>query len=109
MIQFIQHIPNAKHIHNTKGAVVKTVTGTNFAGTFIPQMSAVIGTNVTFKTAVVIGFQNFQNACVTVAIPMACFGEVTVFKMFYISNMRKGNAAAVLANNFSNIVIGVSV
>ena len=56
-----------------------------------------------------VGFQNFQNTGIAVAVPMARLGEVPVFKMPDVADMGKCNAVAVLADDFRHVIVGVCV
>ena len=52
--QLVQHIPHAKHVHDAQGTVIQAVAGTAVAGTLTPQVTAVVGTDVALKAAVVV-------------------------------------------------------
>ena len=105
----IQHIPHAQHIHDAQSAVVQAVTGADIAGAFIPQVTAMVGTDVALEAAVVVSLQDVQNAGLAVAVTMAGLGEVAIVEVLDVTNVGKGNAVAVLANDLRNIVVGVGV
>ena len=92
LVDFFEHIPNAKHIHNAERAVVKTVAGTNVSGLLVPEVSAVVGTDVTVVATVVVSLKDIENAGVTVAISVARLGEVTVLEVLNVSDVSKCNS-----------------
>ena len=51
--------------------------------------------------------EDFKNAGIAVAIAVACLGEVSVFKVLHVSDVRKGDSVAMLANDVGHIVFGV--
>ena len=107
-VKFVKHIPHAKHIHYAKGTVVKTVTRAHCACLFPPQVSAVVGTNISLIIVIVVSLQNGQNACVTVAITVACLTKIAIFKMLYVANVGKCYAITVFANDICNVVAGLA-
>ena len=86
-IKSVKHIPNAEHIHNAERAVIESVSGTYVTGSLVPKVSAVVGTDITLESAVVVCLEDLKNTRITVAVAMACLGEVSVFKMLYVSDM----------------------
>ena len=40
----VQGIPDSQHVHDAQGAVVQAVAGTDGAGAFVPQVTAMPGT-----------------------------------------------------------------
>ena len=105
--KLVQHIPYSEHIHNAESTVVQTVTGTHVSGTFVPEVSAVVGTDVSLKAAVVVCLENIKNTRVAVAVAVACLGEVSVFKVLDVTDVGKSYSVTMLANDICNIVVGI--
>ena len=96
-IKLFKHIPYAEHIHNAERAVVQTVAGTHVSGLLIPEMSAVVGTDVAVIATVVVSLEDLKNTCVTVAISVARLGEVAIGEVLYVSDMSESDSVAVLS------------
>ena len=86
----VQHVPHAQHVHDTQSPIVQTVAGTDITGTLIPQVTAVVGTDVALEAAVVVSLQDVQNAGIAVAVTMGSFGEVAVFEMLDVADTAAG-------------------
>ena len=56
-----------------------------------------VGTDVAFVPAVVIGLQDFQDAGVSVAVPVTGLGEVPVGEVLDIADMGKGDTVTMAA------------
>ena len=109
LIKLFEAVPNAEHIHNAESTVVKTVAGAHVAGALVPKVSAVVGADIALEAAVMIRLEDIENTGVTVAVSVACFGEVTVFKMLYVSDMSESNPVTVLAHYVCYVVVGVCI
>ena len=70
-------------------------------------MSAVVGTNVALEAGVVVCLQNIENTGIAVTISVRRLGEISVFKVLYVSDVSKGNSRAMLSyyirNDFRHI------
>ena len=68
-----------------------------------------VGTNVSVEPTIVVRFKDFKYPRIAVAISMACFTKITVFKVFYIADMRKRNSVTMLSYDFRYVVVGVGI
>ena len=90
-VQLVQHIPDAPHIHDTQGAVVQAVAGPAGAGALALNLTAVVGTDIALKAAVVIGLYDVQDVGIAVAVPVRGLGEIAVEEVLYIADVGKGD------------------
>ena len=72
-------------------------------------MASVVGTDIALITTVVIGFEDVQNACVAVAVAVGSLGEVSIIKVLDVANVGKSNPVSMLADDSSDVVVGVSI
>ena len=101
----VQHVPCAQHVHDTQSTVVQAVAGTDGAGAFAPQVTAVVRTDVAFVTALVVSLQDLQDAGLTVAVTVGSFGEVTVLEVLDVTDVSESDAVAVLTDNVGLTII----
>ena len=102
LLKLFQHIPAAPKVHDAQSSVIEAVAGAAFLS---PDMAAVVGTDIPFIAAVVVGFHDLQYSHVAVAVSMGGFREVAVVKMFHIADMGKGDSGAVSADDISHMVL----
>ena len=102
-------IPNTEHIHYAERAVIEPIARTNVSCRFAPEVSSVVGTDISLKATVVVCLEYFENACVAVTVAVAGFGEISVFKMLDVADMCKGDAVAMLADDVCHVGIGIGV
>ena len=107
IFKLIKHIPDTEHIHNAERAVIETVSGTDVAGAFIPKVSAVVGTDISLKSSVVVRLEDIKNAGIAVAIAVARLGEVAIGEMLYVSDVSESYSVTMLANDVCNVIFGV--
>ena len=108
-VQTIQQIPDAEHVLHAEGTVVLAVAGAAVAGAFLPQLTAVVGTDAAVEAAVVVGAQDLDDAGLAATIAVGSLREVTVLEVVDVAHMGEGDAVAMLAHNGGHIVVGVGV
>ena len=68
-----------------------------------------VGADIALEAAVVVGFQNLQNAGLAVAVAVRRLGEVAVREVLHIADVRERNAVAVPAHDGGDVVCGIGV
>ena len=60
LVQAVEEIPDAQHILDTQGTVILAVTGAAVAGTFLPQLTAMVGADDAVEAAVMVGAEDLK-------------------------------------------------
>ena len=69
---------------------MQAVAGTAGAGALALNLTAVVGTDIALKAAVVIGLYDVQDVGIAVAVPVRGLGEIAVEEVLYIADVGKG-------------------
>src|SRR5699024_2842838 len=95
-VQAVQQIPDAQHVLGAQRTVILAVAGAAAAGAFLPQLAAVVGADVPFKAAVVVGAQDLDDAGLAAAVAVGRFTKVAVGEVVDVADVGEGDAVAVL-------------
>ena len=68
-----------------------------------------VGTDVALKAAVMVSAQDLDDAGLAAAIAVSSLAEIAVLEVMDVADVGKCNTVAVLADDGSNIVVGVCV
>ncbi len=89
--------------------VVQAVARVDGAWALVPQVPAVVGTDVTVEAAVVVRLENVQNTRIPITAQVAGLREVSVWEMFHVPDVGEGDAVAMLAHDVRHVVVGIGV
>lgn len=70
---------------------MQAVAGTAGAGALALNLTAVVGTDIALKAAVVIGLYDVQDVGIAVTVPVRGLGEIAVEEVLYIADVGKGD------------------